>query len=112
MSDVLLPNIKTNTLQNSIEYCKFYTSEEAMTSIITLLKSDKSRNLAHKLYRICLEVDHATHFEFIYASNFMDVKPLIELTCLAVSVFIKGKSTNDIRNMFGISENFSPDEEA
>ena len=83
-----------------------------MTSIITLLKSDKSRNLAHKLYRICLEVDHATHFEFIYASNFMDVKPLIELTCLAVSVFIKGKSTNDIRNMFGISENFSPDEEA
>ena len=75
-----------------------------MISIITLLKSDKSRNLVQKLYRICLEVDHATHFEFIYADNFMDVKILIELTCLAVSVFIKGKSTKDISNMFGISK--------
>jgi len=110
--DVPLPNIKTNTLQKVIEYCKYYITEEAMTPIITPLKSDKMEDLVQKWYAEFVEVDQATLFELVYAANFMDVKPLLDLTCLAVSIFIKGKSAKDIRNIFGISENFSPDEEA
>lgn len=32
-------------------------------------------------------------FELVTAANFMDIKPLLDLTCLAVSVYIKVSSS-------------------
>jgi len=50
-------------------------------------------------------------FELVTAANFMDIKPLLDLTCYAVAVMIKGKSADEIRSIFNISADFTPDEE-
>jgi S-phase kinase-associated protein 1 len=42
----------------------------------------------------------------------MDIKPLLDLTCLAVSVLIKGKQASELRAIFNISNDFTPEEEA
>ena len=42
----------------------------------------------------------------------MDIKPLLDLTCLAVSVAIKGKSASELRSIFNISNEFTPEEES
>jgi S-phase kinase-associated protein 1 len=40
----------------------------------------------------------------------MDIKPLLDLTCLAVSILIKGKSAGELREMFNISSDLATEE--
>ena len=45
------------------------------------------------------------------AANYLDVKPLLELSCAKVASLIKGKSIQEIRQFFQIENDFSPEEE-
>lgn len=49
-----------------------------------------------------LEMDQALLIEVITGSNYMNIKPLLDLTCAKVASMIKGKSPEQIREMFGI----------
>ena len=49
--------------------------------------------------------------QLITASNYLDIKGLMELTCARVASLIKGKSPEQIRSMFGIENDFTPEEE-
>lgn len=40
-----------------------------------------------------------TVFDLILAANFMDIKPLLDLTYVAVDTMIKGKKPEDIRSI-------------
>jgi S-phase kinase-associated protein 1 len=56
-------------------------------------------------------VDQATLFELILAANYLDIKPLLDLTCKIVANMIKGKTPEEIRKMFNIKNEFTPEEE-
>ena len=51
-------------------------------------------------------------FELVMAANYLDVKPLLELSCAKVASQIKGKSIPEIRKYFSIENDFTPEEEA
>ena len=82
-----------------------------MTNITTPLKSNIISEIVQEWYADFVNVDQALLFELVTAANFMDIKALLDLTCLAVSVLIKGKSAEEIRRIFNISNDFSPEEE-
>jgi S-phase kinase-associated protein 1 len=48
------------------------------------------------------EVDREVMFQLVAAANFLNIKPLLDLTCLAVSVSIKGKSVEELRSIFNL----------
>ena len=60
-----------------------------MTPITTPLQSLKMEEIVQKWYADFVEVDQTMLFELVTAANFMDIKPLLDLTCLAVSFHIK-----------------------
>ena len=109
--EIPLPNVKDSVLSKVIEYCTHY-KEEPMTAIQTPLKSSKIEDLVQPWYTNFVKVDQALLFELVTAANFMDIKPLLDLTCLAVSVLIKGKQASELRQIFNISNDFTPEEEA
>lgn len=111
VKDIPLPNVRASVLAKVIEYCTHYATEP-MDPIQTPLKSDKVDGLVQKWYADFCKVDRVMLFELVTAANFMDIKPLLDLTCLAVAVEIKGKSEEELRTMFNISNEFSPEEEA
>lgn len=86
--EIPLPNVKDAVLTKVIEYCTRY-KEEPMTPITTPLKSSKIEDLVQPWYADFVKVEQALLFELVTAANFMDIKPLLDLTCLAVSVLIK-----------------------
>jgi S-phase kinase-associated protein 1 len=86
--EIPLPNVKDAVLTKVIEYCTHY-KDEPMTTIQTPLKSSKIEDLVQAWYANFVKVDQALLFELVTAANFMDIKPLLDLTCLAVSVLIK-----------------------
>lgn len=110
--EIPLPNVTDSVLKLVIEYCTHHTMEEAMTQIETPLKSSKIEDLVQQWYADFVKLEQSTLFELVTAANFMDIKPLLDLTCLAVSVAIKGKSASELRSIFNISNEFTPEEEA
>ena len=46
------------------------------------------------------------------AANYLDIKPLLELSCAKVASQIKNKSVVEIRKYFNIENDFTPEEEA
>ena len=49
--------------------------------------------------------------ELASASYYLEVKPLVDLTCRAIADIIKGKSPEEIRKTFNIQNDFTPAEE-
>lgn len=45
------------------------------------------------------------------ASNFLDIKSLFDLTCQKVADMMKGKQPEEIRKIFDIENDFTPEEE-
>ena len=57
------------------------------------------------------KVDQATLFEIIKAANFLACKRLLNCGCKTVANMIKGRTTEEIRELFGIENDFAPGEE-
>ncbi|EJK45434.1 hypothetical protein THAOC_35953 [Thalassiosira oceanica] len=87
--EIPLPNVKSPVLEKVIEYCTHYKQVEPMTQITTPLKSSKIEETVQEWYAEFVKVDQRMLFELVTAANFMDIKALLDITCLAVAVLIK-----------------------
>lgn len=59
----------------------------------------------------CRAFDNEALFKLILAANYMEIKPLMELGCKTVANMIKGKTAEQIRETFGLVNDFTPEEE-
>uniref|UniRef100_A0A7S3HQT9 S-phase kinase-associated protein 1 n=1 Tax=Spumella elongata TaxID=89044 RepID=A0A7S3HQT9_9STRA len=109
--EIPLPNVKSAILSKVIEFTKHY-KEEPMNEIEKPLKSANMAEVVQEWYSNFIAVDQEILFELILAANYMDIKPLLDLTCATVASMIKGKSPEDIRKTFNIVNDFTPEEEA
>ena len=105
-----LPNVTGKILQRVILYCTHH--HEHPEPAATEEKKDEKRtdDISPWDKEFC-EVDQATLFELILAANYLDIKPLLDLTCKTVANRIKGKSPEEIRKTFNIKNDFTPEEE-
>jgi S-phase kinase-associated protein 1 len=76
------------------------------------LKSSDISEIVQEWYAQFVAIDMEILFELTLAANYMDIKPLLDLTCATVACMIKGKSPEDIRKTFNIANDFTPAEEA
>jgi S-phase kinase-associated protein 1 len=109
--EIPLPNVKATVLKKVIEFCTHYNTEP-MSEIEKPLKSSTMSQVVQRWYADYVNVDQALLFELILAANYMDIKPLLDLTCATVASMIKGKTPEEIRRTFNITNDFSPEEEA
>ena len=52
----------------------------------------------------------ATLFDMILAANFLDLKPMLDVTCKAVAEMVKGKTPGDIKKVFDVEGEFTQEE--
>lgn len=76
------------------------------------LKSSNMSEVVQDWYANFANVEQEVLFELILAANYMDIKPLLDLTCATVASMIKGKTPEEIRKTFNIVNDFTPEEEA
>jgi len=57
------------------------------------------------------ETKHSKLLDVLKASNFLNIKDLMDLTCASVAQMLKGKKPQQIRDLFGIVNDFPPEEE-
>ena len=109
--EIQLPKVTAAVMTKIIEFCEHYQTEE-MTAIVTPLQSTNIKDMVQPFYAEYTNLEQTMLFELITAANYMDIKPLMDLTCLIVALMIKGKSTEEMRVIFNIENDLTPEEEA
>ena len=96
-------------LEKVIEYCIYHRDNP---ETVEEKPEDQYRtdNISDWDKKFC-SVDQPVLFELIIAANFLDIKPLLDVTCKTVANMIKGKTPQEIRDTFGIKNDFTPEEE-
>jgi len=103
-----LPNVSGKHLEKVIEYCDYHLKNPTPPEE---KKEDRRPEDICKWDQEFCKVDQATLFELILAANYLDIKPLLDLTCKTVANMIKGKTPEEIRKTFNIKNDFTPEEE-
>ncbi|OUS44936.1 Skp1 family, dimerization domain-domain-containing protein [Ostreococcus tauri] len=99
---VPLPNVSSKILAKVIEYAKFHVDAK---------KANEAEAKIKEFNTEFVKVDQATLFEIILAANYLNMKGLLDLTCMTVANMMKGKTPEEIRKTFNIKNDFTPEEE-
>ena len=103
-------NVKGNILKKIVEYLEHYKDTEPK-EIERPLPSQNFKECVDEFDFNFTEVDLDMLFEIILASNYLDIKPLQELASAKVASILKGKTIEEIRRTFAITNDFTPEEE-
>ena len=96
---VPLPNVSASILAKVIEYCTEHVKYNEANDALVAWDAE-----------FC-KVDKGTLFELIQVANYLNVQPLMELTCNTVVDMIRGKTPEEISAAFNIGHAFSSEEE-
>lgn len=107
-NEISLKIVSSQYLIKVIEFMNYYFSNP-FEEIQKPLKSSNLKDFLSDWYISFLDIDNDTLFELISVSNYLDIKPLLDLTCAKVATMIKGKDTSEIRDTFRIT--LQPEEE-
>ncbi|KAG6109174.1 E3 ubiquitin ligase complex SCF subunit scon-3 [Claviceps humidiphila] len=105
-----IPNVNEAVLRKVIEWCEHHRNDPPTTQDD---ESDGRRRTTdiEEWDQKFMQVDQEMLFEIILASNYLDIKPLLDVGCKTVANMIKGKSPEEIRKTFNITNDFTPEEE-
>lgn len=109
-SAVPLPNVTESVLQKIIEWCEHHRNDPLPTADDDN-ESRKKTTEIDEWDQKYMQVDQEMLFEIILAANYMDIKALLDVGCKTVANMIKGKSPDEIRKTFNITNDFTPEEE-
>ena len=78
------------------------------------MKSDTIGGVVQEWYATYMGTDMEQNylFELILAANYLDIQPLLDLTCATMAIRIKGKTPEEIRQIFNIANDFTPEDDA
>ncbi|KAF7794502.1 hypothetical protein EIP86_005636 [Pleurotus ostreatoroseus] len=107
-----LPNVSCSILRKVLEYCEHHCGEPlpavdpgnedyAYKQTMTIDEWDSN----------FLDVDQELLFQIIIAANYLEIKPLLDAGCKTVANMMRGKTTDELRIMFNIGNDFTPEEE-
>ncbi|XP_052160427.1 SKP1-like protein 5 [Oryza glaberrima] len=104
---ITLPNVAGSALAKVIEYC----TKHAIAAAEGSSSSRKAKEELKKFDVEFMEVGIDMLYDLIMAANFMGVEGLLSLAAQRTAELIKGKSPEQIREMFGIKNDHTPEEE-
>ncbi|CAE6414084.1 E3 ubiquitin ligase SCF complex, Skp subunit [Rhizoctonia solani] len=110
-----LPNVSSSVLKKVLEYCEHHRAEPLPAADTDNNADDPRKRQVSEIGewdQKFIQVDQEMLFEIILAANYLDIKPLLDVGCKTVANMIKGKTPEEIRKLFNIVNDFTPEEEA
>ncbi|KAH8741685.1 hypothetical protein FG386_003659 [Cryptosporidium ryanae] len=105
-----LPNVRAAVLRKVLDYCEHHVDNPSK-EIPKPLRTNTLTTVVSEWDEEFVNVQQELLFEIMLAANYMDIKPLLDLACAKVATMIKGKKAEEIRQIFNIENDFTPEEE-
>lgn len=105
---VPLPNVSSDILTKVLQWITYHKDDPEP------MKDDEDKeivNFSEWDTEFLNTLDMEVLFELIKAANYLDIKGLLNMTCQNVANMMKGKSAEEIRQIFNIKNDFTPEEE-
>jgi S-phase kinase-associated protein 1 len=102
--------VNESVLRKVIEWCEHHRGDPVQTQDDDSDARKRTTEIEEWDQKF-MQVDQEMLFEIILASNYLDIKPLLDVGCKTVANMIKGKSPEEIRKTFNITNDFTPEEE-
>lgn len=108
--DSIIPihDVTKEVFEQIIVYCNHHLNDPEDKR--TEKEKKRTDNISEWDKEFC-SIDKESLFKIINAANYLDISGLLEITCKTIANMIKGKSPEEIREMFGIENDFTPEEE-
>ncbi|CAN0891936.1 SKP1-like protein 4 [Linum grandiflorum] len=106
--DIPLDNVTSSVLSRVIKYCRMHTSAVA--------EADKVRKWDQEFVKVNLAMLFhlilVSPLSYLKAADYLNIKELLDLTCQKAADMLSGKTTEEMRKIFNIKNDFTPEEEA
>jgi len=109
-SPIPIPNVNDPVLRKVVEWCEHHRNDAAQSADDENDNRKKTTDIDEWDQKF-MQVDQEMLFEIILAANYLDIKALLDVGCKTVANMIKGKSPEEIRKTFNITNDFTPEEE-
>jgi len=96
--EIPLPNVTFDVLTKIIEYCTFHMETHS---------EHETREFNQKF----LDMERDFIFQVLNGANFLNIQDLVKVVCISVADMIRGKSPEEIRKIFGIENDLTPEEQ-
>ncbi|KAJ4975735.1 hypothetical protein NE237_000841 [Protea cynaroides] len=117
-----LPNVCSKILIKVIEYCKKHVEDNEHSKKTGVEKGkdydekecerEKVKVEERKRWQVkYMDIDQQVLYHLMIAANFLEIKGLLELTVEKAASMIRGKTPNQIREIFNIKNDFTPEAE-
>ncbi|KAK3692212.1 Skp1 family, dimerization domain-containing protein [Podospora appendiculata] len=109
-SAIPIPNVNEQVLRKVIEWCEKHKGDPVQSAEEENDNRKKTTEIDEWDQKF-MQVDQELLFEIILAANYLDIKALLDVGCKTVANMIKGKSPEEIRKTFNITNDFTAEEE-
>ena len=99
-----LPKIDAVVLKKVIEFCTHHEEIERMTEIPTPFFTVDIRELVQRWYSDFINVRVNLLFKLMAAAHYLEIRPLLSLTCFMITIFNHGKSEKELIRFFNIAK--------
>jgi S-phase kinase-associated protein 1 len=121
IEEIPVPEIRSEILTKVSEFCQKWieTQGETAEAWKSLQEDEEKKKLGEdwrqgsgkEFYETFFQMENDQLFDVILAANYLDCYPLLDCGCQRVADMIKGKTPEEIRETFGLENDFSPEEE-
>ena len=108
--EIPLPNVRGRVLALVAAFCKEHANSP-MPEIEKPLKCSNLSEVVSQWDSDFVDIEMELLSELMVASNYLDLKCLLHLTCAKVALMIRGLTPKEIRKQFNLVNDFTPAEE-
>jgi S-phase kinase-associated protein 1 len=109
-TEIPMHEVRGDVLKKVVEYLAHWVAGEPK-EIPRPLPSSNLKEATDEWDADFIEsVDLDTVFDIINTANYMDIKPLLDLSCAKVASIMKGKTAEEIRQIFNIECDLTEEE--
>ena len=110
-SSCLLKNILKPQMERVLEFMELHHHTPMPTIPKPLPGQSTLVVLVGNAFSNLVEIPHAELFSLINAAAYLEIQPLLDLACAKMATLIIDKTPEQIRETFGIVNDFTPEEE-
>ncbi|KAG8817982.1 hypothetical protein FRC19_010966 [Serendipita sp. 401] len=111
--DVQIEDASSKTYLKVEEYCRYHQGTAPIPAkVVSSIKGGSSFEFTKWDEDFMASIDQETLLELVIVAQVWQIQPLLDLGTKTVATMLKGKSPQQIREIFEIENDFTPEEEA